>query len=107
STFNQADPMGPTRSVRQLFGTLADRTVTFGPVPATPTVTFAGTAPYAQPRLQGAVQAEYNRHWSVGFTQTNAPFRSAAIIMTEGYRGGGGTVDLRVPDLSGAAGWQN
>jgi hypothetical protein len=87
------------------FRTPADATLTLGAALATPTVTRASNTPYARPRVQLALQTDYNRAITAEFEQASLT-RSVSITATSGYTGGTAW-DITMPDLSGAAGWQN
>lgn len=102
-----AFPPPPLRAVTRLFSTLANQTLTLGPTQTAPTVSAPNTAPYVRPQVSYPIQAEYDRHWSAGFTQAGAGTRGATLTMTSDYHGGGGTLVLTVPDFSGVAGWNN
>ena len=87
------------------FQTPADITLTLGPALGAPTVTRATDAPYARPRVQLAVQADYNRILFLDFAQSSLN-RTGSVTATTGYTGGT-PWDITLPDLSAAAGWQN
>lgn len=92
---------GSTRNVGLVFAAMANQTVTYGPTMTMPTVSSLGGG-----RLQAVypVQSAYNRYWIASFDQTTID-RRADIEMTSGWLGGGGTVTLAMPDLSGVSGW--
>ncbi len=93
------------RFAGQYFQTPADITLTLGAALGTPTVTRASSTPYVRPRVQLAVQSDYNRILFLDFAQT-ALNRTGSVTATTGYTIGAAW-DITVPDLSGAAGWQN
>ncbi len=96
------DPfVGSTRNVGLVFAAMANQTITYGPTMTMPTVSSLGGG-----RLQAVypVQAAYNRYWIASFDQGTID-RRADIEMTSGWLGGGGTVTLAMPDLSGVSGW--
>jgi hypothetical protein len=82
-----------------------DITLTLGPALGNPTVTRATDAPYARPRVQLAVQSDYSRALFLDFAQS-ALNRTGSVTATGAYTAGAAW-DITVPDLSGAAGWQN
>jgi hypothetical protein len=87
------------------FHTPSDKTIAMGPALSTPTVTRFATAPYAQPRVQLPGQTEYNKLLIASYEQTN---RSASVAATAAYYGAAPTTwDVTLPNLSGAAGWNN
>jgi hypothetical protein len=92
---------GATRNVGFVNAAIANRTITFGPAMTLPTVTSLGGG-----RLQAVypIQSAYNRYWIASFDQTTID-RRVDIEMTSGWFGGGGSVTLAMPDLSGVAGW--
>jgi hypothetical protein len=94
------------RAAHRAFGAAADLTMTLGPALNPPTVTVAATQPYARLRAALPVQSQYASFFLAGFDQ-DSPGRSAQVQMSAGYSQGAGTVTLEVPDLTGAAGWQN
>jgi hypothetical protein len=94
------------RFAYRVIGATADVSVDLGPVLTPPTITTVATQPYARLRASYPVQAEYNSLFQVTFDQEN-PSRSAIILMSGAYLGGGGTAVLEVPDFTGVAGWNN
>ncbi len=102
-----ANALSGTDNVRQVAGynrTLANRTLTLGPVLSSPTVSTVASAPYRRARATGSWQAEYNQGVGVSFTQSNGASRTWSITSSTGYAAGA-TYDLEVPDLSGVAGF--
>lgn len=98
------------RFVLSYFAAATDRTIALGPQLSVPTVTAAATTPYVRWRAQLGVQPEYDRAWTASWSQagTGGAARTAFINMTVGYLGSApATVDLVIPDLTGAAGWDN
>ncbi len=84
------------------------QTLTLGGALNSATVTVAATAPYARLRAQLTRQAEYNDSYSANFAQNvGATSRTMTVSMSAAYLGAAGTLDVSVPDLSGAAGWLN
>jgi hypothetical protein len=92
---------GSTRNVGLVFAAMANQTITYGPTLTMPTVSSLGGG-----RLQAVypVQSAYNRYWIASFDQTTID-RRADIEMTSGWLGGGASVTLAMPDLSGVTGW--
>lgn len=102
-----ANALTGTDNVRQVAGynrTLANRTLTLGPVLTSPTVSTVASAPYRRARATGSWQAEYNQGVGVLFSQTTGASRTWGITSSAGYASGA-TYDLEVPDLSGVAGF--
>ncbi|HUQ82895.1 MAG TPA: hypothetical protein VM076_17215 [Gemmatimonadaceae bacterium] len=83
-----------------------DRAVTLGPVLSAAAVSVAATTPYVRLRATGPIQTEYNKSVSILYTQSTTP-RTVVITATAGYLSGLATYDFTIPDLSGAAGWDN
>ncbi|HET9983161.1 MAG TPA: hypothetical protein VFQ38_06230 [Longimicrobiales bacterium] len=101
-------PPAYSRTAGTLFGASANQTLTLGPVPAAVTVSAPSTSPYARLRAVLTVQSEYNRFWTASYVQPAVgAVRTATIMATTGYAGGGGTLTLDVPDLTGTAAWDN
>ncbi len=92
------------RIVTQYFRTVADRTVTLGPVLNAPTVS-SSNSPYPRPRVQLARQAQYGDGFAATFSQASAPTRSVAMVALASYLQGGSTWDLTFPDFTGAPGF--
>jgi hypothetical protein len=102
SATSSLDPFaGSTRNVGLVFAAMANQTITYGPTMTMPTVSSLGGG-----RLQAVypIQPAYNRYWIASFDQGTID-RRADIEMTSGWLGGGGTVTLAMPDLSGVSGW--
>ena len=98
---------GPSTRGAQLFyrALVSHRSFGAGPLLATPTITPAATTPVLRPRVQLPRQAEYDRVLHASFWQ--APSRSVGVWVTAAYLGNQSEWDITVPDLSGAAGWNN
>lgn len=97
-----------TRQVGMAFREVADKVVDLGPLLSTPTVSTVATAPTARLRAQWNLQAEYDRFVmfsanQVGGTDT----RTILLMLTEGFLDGAAAVDLEIPDLSTASGWND
>jgi hypothetical protein len=103
ATALQNDEPVTSRNVTTWFKDAVDKTITLGPELSSPTVTIAATSPVVRPRMQLPTQSEYDRFWTIGYGQDE---RFVSILVFEGF-GVGATLDIAVPDLSGAAGWQN
>jgi hypothetical protein len=88
------------------FRSVTDRTVTLGPVLGVPTISTVATAPYLRLRAQLPLQAEYGSSGGVSYSQGTGPSTTWSVLMTGAYAGGA-AYDLIIPDLSGAAGWNN
>lgn len=97
------------RNVLVYFREATDRTIALGPSLNVPTITTVATAPYARFRAQLAPQPEYDRVWGLGYSQIAQGTTSRAVVMiaTTDYLGAPATVDIVVPDLSGADGWNS
>jgi len=101
-------PNAAVRTVTEFHADLQPLQARLGDPLTAPTVTVPATVPYVQPKLEYVIQNEYARYWSLGYAQLEDAGNSATLTMTSGYRGGVvGTVELLVPDLTGAAGWSN
>jgi hypothetical protein len=102
--------IGPhTRVTRQIIAynrVLQDRTLSFGPLLAVPTVTTAATAPLVRLRAQGTLANEYNSGVMLDVTQ-NATARFATVHATRGFLGGGNSYDIEMADLTGVLGWDS
>lgn len=105
-----ATPTGPSPTTSRFaslyFRSVTDRTVTLGSVLGVPTITREAAAPYLRLRAQLPLQAEYNSAGGVSYTQGTSPSTTWSVLMTGAYAGGA-AYDLIIPDLSGAAGWNN
>jgi hypothetical protein len=97
------------RNATVFFKDLANKTLTFGPTPNSPTITTAATTPVARLRAQLAIQAEYNKSFVLSYSQAvGSTSRSVVIQISSGYLGANPTtLDITMPDLSGVAGWDN
>lgn len=97
-----------TRATRQIITfarSIADRTLSFGPVLPAPVVTAVAGAP-ARLRAQGSLPAEYNSGIAFDMTQASIA-RYATLQATRGFLGGGATYDVQMPDLTGVLGWDS
>jgi hypothetical protein len=79
-----------------------DLTIDLGPLISTVTVTIEATSPYVRPRMQFAIQDEYDRFWSAGFAGPSG--NVAQMAMFEGYEPGA-TFDRTLPDFSSLDGF--
>lgn len=96
------------RSASRYFATAGDQTVTMGPDLGAVTVTTAATSPYVRPHAQYNIQAEYNRYWYAGWSQTaGATTRAVVLSASAGYLGSASVFDFTLPDFSSVAGWNN
>jgi hypothetical protein len=97
------------RSVSAYFKDVANKTLTFGPVPSSVTVAAAATTPVVRLRAQWSVQSEYNKFFLVSYSQAvGATTRTVTIRTTATYLGGNPTaIDQTMPDLSAVSGWDN
>jgi hypothetical protein len=94
-----------TRSLAHYYTTPAAKTLAFGPMVGTPTITTVATTPYVRPRAQLASQAEYAGGVLVQWTHTTGETTGniVAVLTTAGFVGGvPATWDVTVPDLSDA-----
>ena len=109
STVISGTTVNQVRSVTTYFKDLAAKTLTFGPVPNTATVTSVTGTPVVRLRSQWTVQSEYNKFFSFAYSQAvAATSRTISITMTNGYLGGNPTaIDHTMPDLSTVSGWDN
>jgi hypothetical protein len=109
-TLIAADPNATTldrqRTANLFFREATDRTVNFGPDLAMPTITVPDATPYAKPRTQYPLQAEYGDYWYVTFDQTGGRQNSAGLGATPGYLNGG-DFDFTIPEFSGLTGWDD
>jgi len=86
---------------------LTNRTLTIGPSLTLPTISVAGTAPYARLRSRGTWQTEYADAIGAGFTQSTGTARSWQMNASRGYFGAASDYDLELPDFSSVAGFDN
>jgi hypothetical protein len=95
------------RTATKFFKTVANQTLTFGAAPGATTVTTAATSPVARLRAQWTVQSDYNKLFTVGYTQSVASVaRQVNVTATAAALGGNPTaIDLMIPDLSGVTGF--
>lgn len=97
-----------TRTAVQYFRLAEDRTVALGPHLSAPMVTITATSPYVRPRMELPVQPEYNRIWSMSYSQgASGQTRTIVMQLTSGYTGSVATVDVVVPDFEGTADWNS
>ena len=85
--------------------TITDRTVAFGAVMPTPTISGVSVAGAGLIRAQGTVPTEYNSGVTLDAKSTGAFARFATVHATRGFLGGSGTYDVRMPDLTPVLGW--
>jgi hypothetical protein len=95
------------RSATKFFKTVADQTITFGAVPNAPTITTVATSPVARLRAQWSVQTDYNKLFTINYSQTaGGVARQVNIMATAAGLGGNPTsVDVTIPDFSTVAGF--
>jgi uncharacterized membrane protein len=92
--------------VSQMFATLASHTLTFGQALPTPTITdITGASAYRRLRAELTLPAEYNSIATFTFADGSGD-HSIAVLATAAWLGGL-NVSMEVPDLSGAAGWND
>ena len=94
-----------TRQIIAYSRTIADRTVAFGPVLPTPTISNVSVTGAAMLRAQGTVPTEYNSGVTLDVKSTGAFARFATVNTTRGFLSGSGTYDVRMPDLTQVLGW--
>jgi hypothetical protein len=94
-----------TRTLALAFNAFADRTVTLGGVPATPTITDLGLAAYKRLQGAGTVPTDYSTSTALIYTQHGTAI-SAVITATQGWLGGF-SVTLAFPDFTAVSGWTN
>lgn len=93
-------------TVSQMFATLGARSITFGQALPAPTITdITGASAYRRLRAQLTLPAEYNSMATFGLAD-NSGDHSIAVLATAAWLGGL-SVTVEVPDLSGAAGWDD
>ena len=100
--------LAPRRATRQIIAysrTIGDRSVSFGPVLPTPSVTAVSVTGAGMIRAQGTVPTEYNSGVTLDVKSTGAFARFATVHSTRGFLGGTGTYDVRMPDLTQVFGW--
>jgi hypothetical protein len=95
------------RGVIQYNRELVNRTLTLGSNLNAPTFSTLGSAPYQRYRAAGTFQAEYNKEITVSYQQTTGGGRAWTIYATSAYLAGAASYSLDIPDLSGAAGFNN
>jgi hypothetical protein len=94
------------RTATKFFKTVANQTLTFGAVPNTPTITTAATTPVARLRAQWAVQTDYNKLYTIAYTQTAGGItRQVNITATAAALSNPANVDITIPDFSGVTGF--
>jgi hypothetical protein len=96
-----AGQAGDARGHLMWFKTLADKTVTLGPVLTAPTIASLGNAPYPRYSSSGPIQAEYDDGFSLVATQVAGTGRAWSITATRGYFAAA-TYTLLMPDMSAA-----
>jgi len=100
SVFATASDGRSFRGVQSMVHSVADRTVTFGPALATPSVTTIGASPYLRLRVQLPLQNAYNAAVSGEYTQGG---NGMSISATAGYfTGTQASWIIDVPDLTSA-----
>ena len=104
-TIGTITPQHASRQIIAYSRTIADRTVAFGPVMPTPTVSSVSVTGAAMLRAQGTVPTEYNAGITLDVKSTGAFARFATVHNTRGFVGGSGTYDVRMPDLTQVFGW--
>ena len=96
------------RSVVASFRDPVNQSVTLGAALSTPTVTVVGLTPYVKLRTQLQRQSDYQSAWSFNYAQTlGSTDRSVSIGVSAGYLGSAVSLDISIPDFTGAAGWQS
>jgi len=81
--------------------------VTLGASLSVPTPATIASSPYLRLGVTYTPQPDYDRLWGSSFSQgLGSTARVEAVTMTSAYAGGG-PVTLDVPDVSGAAGWND
>ena len=95
------------RSATKFFKTVADQTLTFGATPNAATVSAVATPLVARLRAQWNVQSDYNKMFTIGYSQTVGGIaRSVNITATAASLGGSPTaIDITIPDFSGVTGF--
>ena len=100
-----AGQAGDARGHFMWFKTLADKTVTLGPVLTAPTIASLGNTPYPRYSSSGPIQAEYDDGFAFVATQAvGAVGHSWTITATRAYFSGS-AYTLLMPDMS-SAGYQ-
>ena len=92
-----------TRTAGVLFASVASKSLSFGSVGSTPTVT--SVAGIAVQRMAIPTQGEYSKLWQADYDQSSNLGRTATVQMTVGYLGTAATANLDLPDLSAVPGW--
>jgi len=93
------------RTASTLFKDAVNQTLSMGAALNTPTFSTLASAPYLRHRAVLQQQADYNRAWTLGYSQGSSSLtRSATVSMTQGYLGSG-PFDHSMPDFSGVSGW--
>ncbi|MCR4341650.1 MAG: hypothetical protein NUW01_17380 [Gemmatimonadaceae bacterium] len=93
------------RYVDTYVGSIANLTVSLGPVAATPTVTTLSSATPVRMRMTTPVQATYAKVATAGFQAGTRPRWIVNLAMTEGYRGNTDSWILDVPDFGSTSGY--
>jgi hypothetical protein len=104
-TIGTLTPRHASRQIIAYARTIADRTVAFGPVMPTPTISSVSVTGAAMLRAQGTVPTEYNSGITLDAKSTGAFARFATVHATRGFLSGSGTYDVRMPDLTQVLGW--
>ena len=92
-----------SRSVQHYYTAPSAKTLAFGPMVPTPTITNVATSPYVRPRAQVASQAQYDGGVLVQFSRTTGTSSAniVAVLTTAGFTGGVPTTwDVSVPDMT-------
>lgn len=89
------------------FSTPGDRVETLGPLLTVPSISSAGSTPYARHRGQLSSQTAYPTAVRFSYLQGNSPSEKfVVVIQTAGYLGATPTTwDVTVPDVSGVTGF--
>ena len=95
-----------TRFITQYNHTLADRTVTLGPLMPSPTITSLGGGSPPYERLQAAYTLPADYEGSTGLQYNDGGSKSVSIGATFGYLGGT-SATLALADYSALSGWDN
>jgi len=93
-------------TVSTTFADMADHTITFGAaLPAATITDISGGGVYRRVRAELTLPSDYGSIVTIAVTD-NAGDRSISALATSGWLGGLG-VSLEIPDLTGAAGWND
>lgn len=92
--------------VSQAFAQWQDRTLSYGAAIPAPTITdVTGALAYRRLRAEATLPAEYNSLQTLALSDDSGD-RGIAVLATADFLGGQ-SVTLEVPDLTGAAGWDD